>query len=235
MKRFSPVENRSRRIFLRTSAGLVMGIPLITRIFQDAVAGGPLPESILTLQSAARAEINAFDRYVVFARKAQTEGYDGVSYLFIALAMSELIHAQNYNRLLTRMGADIVPSGNSNTEASDTRNNLIAAAKAELSSIETFYPEILESIADKANSDALKFVRYAWESHKQHKEIIDKIIKYAPDHFETVARKIDENSDVFYVCEICGSTTNEVPNKTCPICGYPVRHYEKIDPSAFLG
>ena len=235
MQRRSPIEDPNRRIFLHTSARLVMGIPLIFLDFRAAFAARPSPESVQILQSAARAEMKAYNRYVTFAREAQTEGYKGVSYLFLALAASELIHAQNYNRLLTKMGADIVSSGNPSTEVSDTRNNLIAAAKAELNSIKNFYPKILGTITDKANPGAIKFVRYAWESHKQHKEIIDKIIKYAPDFFETVARKIDEKSDVFYVCEICGSTRNEVPDEECPICKYPVRHYEKIDPSVFLG
>jgi len=233
--RRSPIEDPNRRIFLHTSARLLMGAPLIFLDFRAAFGAEPFSESALILQSAARAEMKAYNRYVTFARKAQTEGYKGVSYLFLALATSELIHAQNYNRLLSKMGVNIVPSGNSSTEVTDTRNNLIVAANAELNSIKNFYPKILDTIADKANSGATKFVRYAWESHKQHKEIIDKIIKYAPDFFETVARKIDENSDVFYVCEICGSTRNEIPSEQCPICGYPVRHYEKIDPSAFLG
>ncbi len=233
--RCGSVEDRSRRMFLHASAGLVLLPPLMLADLQAARADRPTPDNVLTLQSAARAEMNAYDRYIAFARKAQAEGYEGVSYLFIALATSEIIHGQNYNRLLTRMGADIVPSGNSSTEVSDTRKNLIAAAKAELNSIENFYPELLNAISDGDHSDTVRFVRYAWESHKQHIEIIDKIRKYAPSFFETVARRIDENTDTFHVCEICGSTTNDVPSDECPICKYPARHYQKIDPGAILG
>lgn len=132
MQRRSPIEDPNRRILLHTSARLMMGIPLIFLDFRAAFAVGPDAEGALILQSAARAEMKAFNRYVTFARKAQTEGYKGVSYLFLALAASELIHAQNYNRVLTKMGADIIAPGNPSIEVSDTRNNLIAAAKAEL-------------------------------------------------------------------------------------------------------
>lgn len=235
VKSASFAEDRNRRIFLQASAHLAVSIPVMIGGIRAAFAGETSHEIVSTLQSAARAEMNAYNRYLRFARKARTEGYKGVSYLFIALATSELIHAQNYNRLLTKTGADIVPSGNPGIEIANTRNNLIAAAKGELNSITIFYPKVLDTIADKANSGTIKVVRYAWESHKQHIEFIDKIIKYAPSFFEVVARKIDEKSDAYNVCGICGSTANEVPKQKCPICGYPVGHYEKIDPSAFLG
>jgi len=235
MKGCRAIENRGRRFFLQSSAKLLIAAPVIVGNLHAAIAGELPAELAATLQSAAQAEMKAYQRYVRFARKAHDEDYDGVSYLFTALAMSEIIHAQNYNRSLIKLGADIVLPGNPRIEVSDTKKNLIAAAQAELSSINNFYPKVIDQIGDKANAEAMRFVRYAWESHKQHKDIIDKIKKYAPAFFETVARRIDENTDIFYVCEICGSTTNELPTEYCPICGYTVRHYEKLEPRAFLG
>jgi rubrerythrin len=228
-------ESRSRRFFLQGSAKLLIAAPLTIVYLPAAVAAEAPPELAAILQSAARAEMRAYQRYVRFARKAHAEDYDGISYLFTALAASELIHAQNYNRSIMKLGADIVLPGNPHMEIADTKKNLIVAAQSELSSINNFYPKIVEQIETEANGEAMRFVRYAWESHRQHKDIIDKIKKYAPDFFETVARRIDENTDVFYVCEICGSTTYELPPENCPICGYTVRHYEKLEPRAFLG
>ena len=235
MKGYQAIENRGRRSFLQGSAKLLIGAPVLVGSLHAASAGQTSAELVAILQAAAEAEMRAYQRYVSFARKAHAEDYDGISYLFTALAMSELIHAQNYNRSLMRLGANIVLPENPHTQVSDTKKNLIAAAQAELSSIDSFYPKIIDGIGDKADAEAMRFARYAWESHKQHKDIIDKISRYAPDFFETVARRIDENTEVFYICEICGSTTNELPTDSCEICGYTVEHYRKLEPRAFLG
>ena len=235
MKGCREIELRGRRRFLRGSARLLIGAPILAANLPVAMAGQASAELAALLQAAAQKEMRAYQRYVSFARKAHVEDYDGISYLFTALAMSELIHAQNYNRSLMRLGANIVLPENPHTEVSDTKQNLIAAAQAELSSIENFYPEIIDGIGDEADAEAMRFARYAWESHKQHKDIIDKIGRYAPDYFETVARRIDENTEVFYICDICGSTTKELPTDSCEICGYTVEHYHKLEPRAFLG
>ncbi len=229
------MEDRGRRSFLQGSAKLLIAAPILAGNLDAAFADQTSAELEAILKTAAQKEMRAYQRYVSFARKAHAEDYDGISYLFTALAMSELIHAQNYNRSLMRLGANIVLPENPHTEVSDTKQNLIAAAQAELSSIENFYPEIIDGIGDEADAEAMRFARYAWESHKQHKDIIDKIGRYAPDYFETVARRIDENTEVFYICDICGSTTKELPTDSCEICGYTVEHYHKLEPRAFLG
>lgn len=235
MKSSETIESRCRRSFLQTSAYVLMGGAVIVGKLPAALAREIASQTALTLRSAAQAEMNAYHRYVAYARKARSEDYDAISYLFIALATSELIHAQNYNRSLIKLGVEVVPSGNPTIKVSGTKKNLVAAAEAELHSINTFYPKVLGEIDGKGNAEALRFVHYAWESHKQHKDLIDKIKKYAPTFFETVARRIDDNIDVFYICEICGSTTNKRPTENCPICGYTAKHYEKLEPRAFLG
>lgn len=234
MRERDNAEFPSRRSFLRRSVGAMMAAPLFVAA-RPSVAVQPVEsETLTTLRSAARTEMSAYRRYMAFARKADAEGYIGISYLFVALAMSEIIHAQNYDRVLTRLGADIVPHAPSNTTVSDTKKNLIAAAKAELNSMNNYYPQVYKQIEAGGNADALTNVRYAWESHRQHKEILDKIKEYTPDYFEEVARRIDEESGIFYVCEICGSTTNTTPAGKCAICGYPIDHYQRIDPRTFL-
>ena len=41
---------------------------------------------------------------MLFGRLAKADGYKGIAYLYTALATSELIHAQNYNRVLVKLG-----------------------------------------------------------------------------------------------------------------------------------
>jgi len=178
--------------------------------------------------------MGAHFRYAQFAHKADQEGYKGIAYMFTALATSELIHAQNYERTLALLGAAIDRHEPPSPEVSDTKANLIAAANAEIRTIENVYPVILENLRGEDHPEALRMVGYSWESHKQHRDIIEKIRKWSPDYFETVAKRINDETDRYFVCQICGSTLYEIPNSKCPICEYPSAHYRPIEQRTFL-
>jgi rubrerythrin len=231
MKNAKTVHGRIRREFFTVASSMIVAMPLIGAFgISRVLAVGRHAQTIEILQRAARGEMAAFRRYRAFARKAHKQGYRGVSYLFAALAASELVHAQYYNRVLSRLGADVVPHGDGGSAENGTKKNLIAAAKAELRSIKVNYPRFLKSVEADGHAEAIKAVKYAWASHKQHIALINKIRKYAPALFEIVARRIDKASGTFYVCEVCGSTTNKLPARICPICGQPAHHYRKIQP-----
>ena len=48
------------------------------------------------LRSAFAGESQAHTRYLIFATKAEEEGYPNVARLFRAIAFAELIHARNH-------------------------------------------------------------------------------------------------------------------------------------------
>jgi rubrerythrin len=222
---------QARREVLAAAWRVLTAIPVVGAFgVSPVLAVGRYDKTVETLRRAAKGEMAAFRRYRTFSRKAHQEGYKGVSYLFAALAASELIHAQYYNRVLARLGADVVPHGNGGPADNGTKKNLIAAAKAELKSINVSYPSYLKAVQVEGHPEAMNAVKYAWASHKQHIELINKIRKYAPALFEIVARRIDKVTDILYVCEICGSTTAKVPARVCPVCGQPAHHYRKIEP-----
>ena len=235
MNKTNSAGSRSRREFLKAASSMLIAMPTLGVFgMSPAFAIGRHDKTIETLRKAARSEMAAFRRYRAFSRKAHQEGYKGVSYLFAALAASELIHSQYYDRVLTRLGADVIPHGNGGPAVGGTKKNLIAAAKAELRSINVNYPMFLKAVEADSHVEAIKAVKYAWASHKQHIEFINKIRKYTPAFFEVVARRIDNKAGIFYVCEVCGSTTGKVPAGACPICGEPTHHYRKIEPTLYL-
>jgi len=81
----------------------------------------------------------------------------------------------------------------------------------------------------------LRNVRYSWESHVQHRETLEKIRRYSPDHFETVARRIDDSSERYYVCQICGSVQAKLPEERCEICRQDPANYSYVDPAVLFG
>ena len=199
-----------------------------------AQASDNFPGTITALKEGYQAELSAHRRYVLFGRLASEDGYAGIAYLYTSLAASEKIHAENYRRVLASLGVTLEELAEKEIPIGDTKENLIYAADRELNSINNTYPAILEKIKTEDNIEAIKAVEYSWSSHKQHLDIINKIRRWSPSFFETVARKIDEKTDRYYVCEICGSTVTELPEEQCPVCLQPASSYRLISPEEFM-
>jgi len=230
----TPVFDPKRRRLLLT-AGTVSVLGLFEIPFvRQAAAADKYVDSIAALKKGLAAEITAHRRYVKFGRHAKQEGYKGLAYLYTALANSELIHGQNYTRVLATLGElvdepEVVP-----TPLGTAKENLIYAADRELNSIEKIYPGILPVVEAEGHADIIAVVQYSWASHKQHLDIIEKIRKWSPSFFETVARKIDEKTDRYFVCQICGSTVTEIPKDICPVCMEPHTKYRLIPHDRFF-
>ncbi|MFM1891864.1 MAG: hypothetical protein RLZ44_941 [Pseudomonadota bacterium] len=192
------------------------------------------PNTVAALQEGVGAETRAHQRYVLFGRLAREDGYQGIAYLYAALATSELIHADNYRRILGELGVPVSEPAAADPPVGDTKANLIYAAERELESIDNTYPKILQMLEPEGVASARRAVEYSWASHKQHLDIINKIRKWSPDFFEKVAKRIDETTDHYYVCEICGSTVTEIPDAPCPVCNEAASHYRLVQPNAFF-
>lgn len=190
----------------------------------------PYPATIAAMRSAREAETSVYYHYTEFARRAQAEGYRGVAYLFAAFAASEWVHASNFGKILTQLNVELAPIARPAIQAGTTRDNLIRAANGEMSSIEAFYPKLLEQLRPEGHADAMAMVQYAWDSEKQHRDRIAQIQRWTGTFFEQVARTIDDKTGRYFICQICGSTVNAVPAGHCPVCKFPPTHYRGIEP-----
>lgn len=187
------------------------------------------PVAVGVLRQARDREMMLYYRYVEYARHARLEGYNGIAYLFTAFAAAEFLHAQNFNKILTRLGVEIEPASKPDVQVGRTKANLLTAAALEREDVDSFYPALLGRLKQEQVDDAVTFVTYAWLSEKQHRAIVGKILKWAPSFFETVAKQIDKESGQYFVCQSCGSTVNQVPADRCVVCNQPVASYRKIE------
>lgn len=153
-----------------------------------------------------------------------------MAYLFAAFAASEWVHASNFGKILTQLNVELAPIARPAIQAGTTRDNLIRAANGEMSSIEAFYPKLLEQLRPEGHADAMAMVQYAWDSEKQHRDRIAQIQRWTGTFFEQVARTIDDKTGRYFICQICGSTVNAVPAGHCPVCKFPPTHYRGIEP-----
>jgi len=221
----------SRRQLLYFSALLFFCYPIVKlksfAVADDKKKDKRYPLTIDILKEAYWAEMIASKHYDGYCQKALSENYPNIAYLFFALSISEKIHADNYQKLILSLGATLEKTEISVSIAA-TKANLNIAAIKELEKISKFYPEILKKLSSESHDQAVINCMYSWKSHQQHEEMINDIKKYSGLFFRPLAKKIESMKPNYYVCEICGSTIDEKPEKPCAICNYPMSHYKKF-------
>ena len=181
--------------------------------------------TVTNLLAAYEGESNAHSKYILFAAKADAEGWHGAASLFRAAARAEEIHAKNHARVLKQLCAEpkrqISPS-----EVKSTLENLKAALAGEEYEIATMYPGF---IMEATNSDipiATRSLTWAMEAEKTHArlyaEAIELVEKGLKDSW--VASACD-----FYVCAACGYTTmTPEEQERCPVCNLAFDKFEVI-------
>jgi len=194
------IHNLSRRDFLFFSTLTSLFLPFqrnaLARELHPAIS---YPNTITVLKQAFNSEMIAHKHYVGYTDRAMAEKYPNIAYMFKAFSFSEKIHADNYSRLLDKLGNKtiFVPFL---IKVDDTKLNLSKAVQKELEKIKTSYPRFLK-----------------------------KIHKYTAYFFGSVAKEIEGMTLDIHVCKICGSTIDEVPVMPCEICNKALSHYRKID------
>jgi rubrerythrin len=196
-----------------------------------AAAQTAFPLTVAALQQRFADEVTAHSKYNAYAEQACSEGYPNIAHLFKGLAASEAIHARNFKRLLTDLGAGAdMPAASAGSEMADTRRNLKHAAEVEREEIDNEYPGILERIEPEHHDTAIANITYAWKAEQQHRDLIVKLQKSAIRWFGMVVKRIEGEESHVHVCNVCGSTLRELPAGICPICGQPASHYREVPP-----
>ena len=186
-------------------------------------------ETIEILQTLYEDEIQAFHNYRAYARKAESENHPNIAKIFVAFATSESIHARNFKKILSELGAEPQKLPEFRVEVSSTKKNLNRATRVELEEIDKKYPHFVETLKSENHEAAIQFATYAWESEQQHRDMIKRIESGTGIFFGLLKKEFQETLTDYFVCQNCGSTLTEIPNATCPICGGSASNYQKID------
>lgn len=160
------------------------------------------------LMSSFAGESQASQKYKAFALKAEQEGYLQVAKLFRASSKSETIHAANQLRALKGINSTI--------------NNLKAAIEGETYEYTDMYPKFIKEakIEDKKNVEYV--FNAAMVTEKIHALYYKEALKY-----------LEKNEDIpekeYYVCTICGYTSEKGAPDKCPICRAISQKFIKVD------
>lgn len=185
-------------------------------------------ETISVVQTLYQDEMQAMHNYQAYSKKAQSDEYPNIAKLFLTLAASEAVHARNFKKCLTGLDAEAQKLPQLQVKVESTRKNLKFATAVELEEIDRKYPQVLEQIIPENHAVAIQFVTYAWESEKQHRDLLKRIKSGTGMFFGLLTKRIEGNPYQYFVCQNCGSTLSEIPASACPICDGPSARYTEI-------
>jgi len=149
------------------------------------------------LEAAFAGESQAHVRYLIFAEKAEREGFPNVARLFKAIAYAEQVHATNHFKALKNLGK--------------TTDNLAAAIGGETYEVEEMYPAFRAVAELQEEKAAVRSNTWALEAEKIHAGM------YGEARAAVEAGKDAEVGPV-YVCSVCGWTGGGEPPDECPLC-----------------
>jgi rubrerythrin len=141
-------------------------------------------------------EAKAHHRLLAFARKADEQGFAQIAKLFRAIAAAEGVHAERHLRLL---GEAVVK---------DTEENLQSSFDRETTVNEIYYPQFIREATEEGEKAAALTFSQARDVEEGHAALY----KHALG-----AMLRDETQD-YYVCQVCGHVAEGEPPDRCPIC-----------------
>lgn len=155
--------------------------------------------TLKNMQDAFAGESQAHMKYMIFADRAEREGFPNIARLFRAASYSEQIHATNH---LRAMGVG------------KTLENLSGALAGETYEITSMYPEFIQAAQTEEEKRAQGSMEDAMAAEKIHAGLYERAKVSA-------GSSADMELPTVYVCGVCGFTMEgEAPDK-CPICGAP--------------
>lgn len=149
------------------------------------------------LEAAFAGESQAHVKYLIFADKADKEGFPNTARLFRATAYAEQVHATNHLRALKGVGKTV--------------DNLEAAIGGETYEVEEMYPAFLAVAELQEEKAAVHSNSWAMEAEKIH------AVLYGKAKAAVEGSKDAEVGQV-YVCSVCGWTGEGEPPDECPLC-----------------
>ena len=188
-------------------------------------------ETIETIKSLAKAfigESQARNRYTIYAKIAEKEGYKQIAEIFLITADNEREHAKWLFRLMNELKKKYSIDEEVKVDAGvpivlgNTIENLKAAIAGENYEHTKMYPEfadIAEKEGYKEIAERLRAIAKAEEHHEErYRKLLEQVEK------GTVLKKDEE---VVWVCRKCGYVyKGKEPPEECPSCSHPREYFQ---------
>ena len=176
--------------------------------------------TIRNLLAAFEGESNAHAKYQAFAIKADGEGLHGAASLFRAGARAEEIHANNHARVIRQLGGEATATIHP-VIVKSTLENLNEARAGERYEIDSMYPEFLREAKGHNNTEAMLTFARALDAEKTHARLFSEATAVLESGWLIAARN-------YYVCAVCGYTSETPEAERCPVCNLRWEKFEVI-------
>jgi rubrerythrin len=167
-------------------------------------------------------ESQARNRYTMFAKIAQKEGYEQIAALFLETADQELQHAKVFFRYLDNGDAveitAMYPAGKEGT----TAENLKAAAMGEHEEWADLYPEFAKVAEQEGFKDVATSFKMIAKVELEHEKRYLKLLENIEQN-----RVFEKEEETEWMCRKCGYIhKGKKALKTCPACKHPEAYFE---------
>jgi rubrerythrin len=188
-----------------------------------------MKEVIESLKESIYGELEANEKYKLYAEKALNENLPTVANLFKAISFAEEIHVKNHVNALSKITNspinvdlnfkinrdDILP------QVKSTRVNLLNARVSESFEYKKKYKNFKNLAKKEGNKLAELAFNYARNAEKIHAKLFSDFLKIVDSKKAQIRLE-------FFVCTNCGNVEiDEIP-EICPICGKDRQKYKTI-------
>ncbi len=149
-------------------------------------------------------EAKAYQRLLMFARKAEEEELPQIAHLFRAVATAEGVHSRRHFALLEAVA--------------DTQTNLENAFQSEKAVNGVHYVEMLQDAEQDGEETAALIFSQARDVEGEHADL----------YRRALTDLIAQRSTDYFVCTVCGHLHEREAPETCPVCGAPRKVFEKV-------
>ena len=149
-------------------------------------------------------EAKAYQRLLMFAKRAEEEDLPQIAHLFRAVAAAEGVHSRTHFALLESV--------------SDTQTNLESAFQSENVVNGVHYVKMLQEAEQDGEEATVLVFSQARDVEGEHANLYKRALN------DLIAQRSTE----YYVCTVCGHIAERQPPETCPICGAARSKFEKV-------
>lgn len=149
-------------------------------------------------------EAKAYQRLLMFARKAEEEGFAQIAHLFRAVATAEGVHSRRHFAMLESVA--------------DTQTNLERAFQSETIVNGVHYLRMLQEAEEDGEKPAALIFSQARDVEAGHAELYKKALNHL----------IAQRGTQYYVCKVCGHVADGILPEKCPVCGAPGAKFELV-------
>lgn len=184
-----------------------------------------MKKTIENLTKAFIGESQARNRYTIYSKIAQKEGFEQIGELFLLTAENEREHAKWLFIMINSLKEaleELKVEADAPLTLGDTAANLKAAIAGENYENTEMYPQFADMAKEEGLPEVAARLRAIAMAEKHHERRFQKLLKEVEGN--TVFQKQEK---VYWVCRKCGYVhEGETPPEACPSCSHGKEYFE---------